>query len=1088
MATILPVQPSGTLPPIAAPDFEKAGDTILPWKRKWGVADSTKTPKARLWWLTDPEMKGEDWRVDALSSNGKFGLISQQDFGSPFPIGDRHTVGGPEHLRVLTPPASATSIGMFMLGGDYVPSVAGVPTNIEAQIDIKSLRHCRVALLVTNGQSTYVSKYISVQRGDTWVRRTLDSPLSSAIHVGGLQKNPTTSGAPFQFGLHITAITSGVLGEVRLDNFEVRVAAACSAGKKAAEVPMQRERAEREADLRKTLDKLTFGDSISGVSTKEYSADVIKQELLTDGDVVANTIDLKTELQGCCNDEEVIYTSDGSIAAPEGANDDTEAIAHFVDEEVDLSSVVTADTSTDAWMQSFPCKKSIGDYVPTELAALEARVLDGEPMPTVMEGQGELPRRWEEQEASDAAADAEDILSSLNTKLAPSPTLNPDGSLGLPDRASWAPSAADKYAFEGYDICYVHGLKLSHLYDGLLQRKDLVLKKKALTSWITPKNATATDILKNNQEYFNNGYFSLNAKLTWLGDGSKSLAQLPSVVQQNLASAVLPLNALPPGASTFLPLGGTPVDGHVGRFLLGNGFRNRFMIACFNCNDRIDKAISAVLTQISLAMSHGIGVYNPSTSGSPDVLWMPATNDVVPPSANGFGARGLVIVSHSAGGLVVDLALTKALKNSALGVGYIPLNTKAHIATQAALGGSGLATYAWCAASFTGSTFRWALKNVFRDVAQQAEIADLGSQTDLAKPIMGTILKDLRPGIVAVRYRHVIRQTPVRTLLIEGGHPTSLFDAKVLFHAGFDDNTVCANSAGASRAFPWFWPHGSLTPMPALNFDLGLFGPKVTLPTIKIGGGKLLQLQIKIGANYLAQPMRALGYYIDQRVDPLVRICLRRWEPRALRPLFQATFVSPFLSPSGMLMTGVPMVGTPHDPYWRSKNHFRFLASAADHFEGTHDQGMASNPDPDIEQPNYQSSPDSQNNDLKQFLQSLIPGEKPVKLETNREECYVVNNLTIYTPFNPAGLSLRPAYWPVNMWDVPLLHAKYFPLRFRTRGCYIEFTLRIGKKLRLSKTIWFFRRHYVLLKGWEEMMQFDYVYGRDGLGGVLRKS
>ena len=117
---------------------------------------------------------------------------------------------------------------------------------------------------------------------------------------------------------------------------------------------------------------------------------------------------------------------------------------------------------------------------------------------------------------------------------------------------------------------------------------------------------------------------------------------------------------------------------HIQRFLTARGIKNRYLVVSYSSNDRLELGVQAVLTQIGDAMNLGTGVVDPSQR-----------NDKTK-----FGTPSFVIISHSTGGLVTDVAMSAAATRGNLHAQFIPKLCKAHIGAAGAFSGSRLATAA----------------------------------------------------------------------------------------------------------------------------------------------------------------------------------------------------------------------------------------------------------------------------------------------------------------------------------------------------------------------------------------------------------
>jgi hypothetical protein len=477
--------------------------------------------------------------------------------------------------------------------------------------------------------------------------------------------------------------------------------------------------------------------------------------------------------------------------------------------------------------------------------------------------------------------------------------------------------------------------------------------------------------------------------------------------------------------------------GHIEEFLRSKGYYNRYLVVSYNCSERLDVAVKAILAQIGDAMVSGTGVVDP-------------TNLTGPPPRN-FGTPSFVIVSHSTGGLVTDVALTAAARVPTLKAAYIPKYCKAHIAAHGAHRGSKLATAAIALSGYTGlvaPSWLWPLvrQNFVEMHPPSSNVpgSPYGFQT-----FASSILVDLVPTVAQQRWGPYVRDVPVRTLTVVGGHPTFLQPFKFLLQPGFDDGVVNIDSQVANPHNVLLWPSGFRTDAAGLvqNFDMGVFGlgPNFQVP-VSIGGN-LFSFSVNISNNSLNSPNRAINYYVNQKID-------RNSSPGNVlafpQPFFFASGATPYISPTGMLQTISAEYGggsgahpLSASPLNRNPNIFSYLQSASDHFKGTHDQVMGFN--------------------------GVLYGNSPIydtaNGERNFEETRVITDLAVYDSF------------PMPFGDnEPLLRPQNTPTVIeKIRGLRVTFTVKFLKK-KWTKTFWVWKRRYHLLDGWETKRQFDYVY------------
>lgn len=441
---------------------------------------------------------------------------------------------------------------------------------------------------------------------------------------------------------------------------------------------------------------------------------------------------------------------------------------------------------------------------------------------------------------------------------------------------------------------------------------------------------------------------------------------------------------------------------HIRKFMTDRGIRNRYLIVAYPSTQRLEIGVQAILAQIADAMQSEIGVVDPS-----------GHND-----KSKFGTPSFVIVSHSTGGLAADAAMRAAEKYPNLGVEYIPKLCKAHIALQGAFSGSRYATGAILLANYLKTkdpTPKWLCALVKLTLlainAGGANNAMLNCPLDL-RAVNSSILVDLVPLVSQLKWGRFVRDTPVRTVTVVGGHPSYLVPLKNIFHPGFDDGVLPINSQVANPNSALLWPSGYRRPslFPARVFDMGVAGTG-NLPN-----------------SGLNSPLRAINYYVDQVRDPLLNPLVT-----LPHPFLVASGATPYLSPTGMLQPvgGEFDLNGGFNPLRRYPNHFSFIQSASDHYKGSTGDGGFN-----------------------------MPFYRPTFGENNLEETRVITDSAIYSPY-------EMFYYSDD--DQPILSEEP-PEVEEVRGRKKTFT--IFKK---KKTVWFWKRTYHLMKGWRDKVQMDYV-------------
>ncbi len=358
-------------------------------------------------------------------------------------------------------------------------------------------------------------------------------------------------------------------------------------------------------------------------------------------------------------------------------------------------------------------------------------------------------------------------------------------------------------------------------------------------------------------------------------------------------------------------------DDHIDHFLDDhNKPSNRYILVAFNSSQPLIENVHAALTQIALAMNEGIGVVYDEKNDSRET--------------DCFG-KDVVIISHSTGGLLMDVSLAIAQMSGndeniqkAFGdIQYIAKRTKVHIALHGALAGSELAALAVFGANLSavaatgadiGVDMNIAVDNAIETGQQIVVDAVTGTNTagttnntdafeafmdaatdsivvltrNLATTFNNSVLVDLSPIVAKLKWGPYIDKIKVPVLTVVGGHPGNT-DEKIftkIVLPGFDDGVVSTNSQSGS--------------------------PSVFLPELY---------------QYIPPESRIFQLGID----------LRRSVPyfgEQSKGVLGAAYGSiPWLSPAGM----VQPVAAFASPSPRYANHFPFLQSASEHMHSFSD-------------------------------------------------------------------------------------------------------------------------------------------------------
>lgn len=326
---------------------------------------------------------------------------------------------------------------------------------------------------------------------------------------------------------------------------------------------------------------------------------------------------------------------------------------------------------------------------------------------------------------------------------------------------------------------------------------------------------------------------------------------------------------------------------HIGRLYAAGG-KNRFLIVAWPSTQRLDVAVHAVLTQIARAMTAGKEVVNPFPPGNRD----------------GFCQANCVIVSHSAGALVADVAMAVAQRTKTvpavtaqLGqLGFIPDHMKVHVAFQGAFSGSHYVTAAAAVALGLSPGLCPVVKAFFQGNQNASSPVPPSLCTQLPT-LPNSALADMVPEVAQGVWGPLVQLTPVPVLTVAGGHPSYQQPWKNVFLRGFDDGIVSMNSQCANPLPPVVWPPGYF-PVPS-------------------------PLNIKVFDRGISQ-VRATRYFFDQMWD-------KHFGAVVPPPNLAAATCTPFISPTGMLQ---PFAAGPPDPLARYNKHYSFIQSASDHMIG----------------------------------------------------------------------------------------------------------------------------------------------------------
>jgi hypothetical protein len=628
------------------------------------------------------------------------------------------------------------------------------------------------------------------------------------------------------------------------------------------------------------------------------------------------------------------------------------------------------DTSTDMWYTNLNCQQSVGGIVPTNASNPDLiGALAGIGITNV------LPEEISST-VSNWQYQINVVVSNETINLSTAPPIGPNY---YPPGRPHCTDPTLAYAFGGRDIIFVHGLQIKHLLDKVGGNIP-----GAQATWQTTTQFPADGL---NSDFYGTGYFKDIANKIWEGPNN--------------------------------PDGGVGQLSHIYKFLFSppHNYRNRYLIVSYPCTERLEIAVQAVLTQISDAMHFGTGVVD--LSGNNDIT--------------DFGTPSFVVVSHSTGGLVTDVAMTAAAEHLNLNAAYIPRLCKAHVAMEGAFSGSDMAVPGVALSGIIGpQTASWAcqlITSIFNDLENVNSSPNNCMQ--IVPTISSSILVDLCPRVTQSKWVHYVASMPVRTITMVGGHPTYQTPIKNLLHPGFDDGVLTISSQVANPNKRENWPSG-FTPSDGYlslihTFDMGVAGEPWPFNQVTLGLSSV---------DALNSPRRAAAYYVDQMFD-----IQRPQHP----PAFIAGAATPFISPTGMRQN-VGGESPDTSTLNRYPNHYSFLQAATDHLSGF-------------------------NNKTFQWSGADYLKTKDVvgPSEMNREESRVITDLHVFESY--------PMWYPGD--DAPLLCADHLPkVQTWERGRYLKpIQSHIwGRTITWFPGGWIWHRYYDLLDGWDGKMGCDYMY------------
>lgn len=314
------------------------------------------------------------------------------------------------------------------------------------------------------------------------------------------------------------------------------------------------------------------------------------------------------------------------------------------------------------------------------------------------------------------------------------------------------------------------------------------------------------------------------------------------------------------------------------------GKDTRYLVVAWPATERIYTGAHAMLAQIYDAMMTGEGVQS--------------FNNGLP--TEGFCQPNCVIVSHSAGALLTDAAMSMAASGFYPGsaISQIPDHIKAHVALHGAFSGSRYATAAVAVGSGLSSDpdvclAAWMLMEGIASAMGSSPTLSLqqfcSGQAQIQ--LQDTILKDLVPSISQLEWGQHKQNSPLPTVVVAGAHPGVFSDPSkwLSYHLlfGLDDGVLNADSQCANPNAAASWPSRYVPWGLYRDYDLGIHF------------------------------RRAVSFFAHQRMPTKV-----------------AAACTPYLSTTGMRQPYDGLYSADTNPLNRYNRHYSYIQTASDHMVG----------------------------------------------------------------------------------------------------------------------------------------------------------
>ncbi|MCA8976438.1 MAG: hypothetical protein KDC98_17090 [Planctomycetes bacterium] len=704
--------------------------------------------------------------------------------------------------------------------------------------------------------------------------------------------------------------------------------------------------------------------------------------------------------ESCCTDAEMPVDPTGLPAYPPDVDPSTIVDDPTFEQNHGLVSALypQLNTSLDNWHSQLPCNPSIGGEVPATASNPPwlnnpCTYVSNDPQQPIPGLELDSSTPGQEQAEAQALLNAmcgfssQQIVSQLeafedqilqDVSLAPPLLVTNPAALAPVTGAHYSVpdrcvDANDDYVFGGQDIVFIHGLRMDPLFDALVGTPNGPI---ASAGWTLPSTIPGNG---NNPEFYANGYWKAGAEAYW--------------------------------------------HDHIKRFLTDKGKKNRYLIVAWPSTQRLEIGVQAILTQIGDAMTGGTGVVDPLHPTGP--------------APTNFGRPGFVIVSHSTGGPISDVAMERAASINTGQAAFIAEHCTAHVALHGAFEGSRMATAVIAAAAYANQNLpSWVCPLAKFGVFALNQTTNINTYP-ISCPFnfsvaWNSVLVDLVPSVMKTRWGPKMDSTPIQVLTVGGGHPSYLAPFKFSLHLGFDDGVVNMNSQFANPDSVTVGPfHFPSNPSGYRPDPFGLLQSKV----------------FDMGVRR-TDPFRAAGFYFDQVLDPHLNPLFLLQHPFGV-----ASSPVAWLSPTGMNQPVGKIFDPQFDPRSYRPKHYSLLLSTADHFA---DMGASRYDDPVTE------------NGWPAASTGLRDNYRPTFGEVNCEEVSVRRNPELYVPFaNAAYPSLSQ---PLLSGPPPVVQI--------TKGRLITFK-RINRWLPPGWRIapfWLWRRDYTLVDQYKQKHECDYVY------------